>query len=125
MNKKQYKELLKPYFEDIEPEKVGIEFDRVEDVLKELEEEIYTKINRKYYYCEECKKYYYKKDWGTEDTKEIRYGDIVYIDAGYGDDDEVADVTYHVKYRICPIHKDHKIVVSRVPISSTNRRKAR
>ena len=125
MNKKQYKELLKPYFEDIEPEKVGIEFDRVEDVLKELEEEIYAKINRKYYYCEECKKYYHKKDWGTEDTKEIRYGDIVYIDAGYGDDDEVADITYHVKYRICPIHKDHKIVVSRVPISSTNRRKAR
>ena len=40
MNKKQYKELLKPYFEDIEPEKVGIEFDRVEDVLNGLREEI-------------------------------------------------------------------------------------
>lgn len=124
MNKKQYKKILKPYFENIDPDKVIPEFYRVEDALNELREEIEAKIDKKYYYCEECKKYYYKKDWGTEDTEQTRC-EIVYIDAGYGDDDEVADITYHIKYRICPVHKDHKIVVSKVPLSSTNRRKAR
>ena len=125
MNKKQYKELLKPYFEDIEPEKVGIEFDRVEDVLKELKEEIYAKIDRKYHYCPKCQRYYLKSHWRNETGEETRYGEIVYIDAGYGDDDEVADITYHVKYKVCPMYRDHKIVISRSVISSTNRRKAR
>ena len=53
-------------------------------------------------YCKECNSYYPKEDAGTETSTKV-CTECVYQDAGYGDDDEYAEVTRLVTYDICPL----------------------
>ena len=48
--------------------------------------------------------------------------EIVYTDAGWGDDDEIADVTRLIKTAICPVCKKD-IIIEQKYISEANRRK--
>lgn len=71
--------------------------------LPDIKKKLNDKLDKNYIKCSKCKKYSLIKSFKYKNKKEIRHGVTVYRDAGYGDDDEIADVTYSVDYVVCPI----------------------
>jgi len=126
MNKKEYKKLFKPLFENfpVDNDKVFDEIDRAESALLELRNEYRSRLYKKYYFCSKCNKYYLRNAWKEEINKEINYGVVVYSDCGYGDNDEIADVEYNVKYKVCP-KCGNKAVIGKETIREFNRRDRR
>lgn len=62
--------------------------------LKELKD--------KAWFCQNCGKFYHKETV-TDSIEEVTDWETVYTDAGYGDDDEIAEVTRAVTYLHCPV----------------------
>lgn len=56
---------------------------------------------KNYTLCHECKKYSLTKSFKSKEEVET-YTETTYIDAGYGDDDKIGEVTYLITYSICP-----------------------
>ena len=73
------------------------------------------------YYCNKCNQYFEKIHWGHRTEEELHKGICVFTDAGYGDDDEYADVTYKVYYLVCPYCGARK-EFSKIAIKEENRR---
>ena len=61
-----------------------------------------TKLRELSWYCSNCAKHY-PKESVTSSIEEVTKVEIVYTDAGYGDDDEIAEVTRAVTYLHCPV----------------------
>lgn len=59
-------------------------------------------LTDKAWYCPACKKYYDKADCSKHNRQQTSV-ETVYIDAGYGDDDELAEVTRMVTFIECPV----------------------
>lgn len=77
---------------------------KIQDLwLPDIKQKLDDKLDKNYTRCSKCKKYSLIKSFKYENKKEIRHGVTVYRDCGYGDDDEIADVTYSVVYAVCPI----------------------
>lgn len=123
MDKKSYKKLFKSLFKKfpIDNYKVFDEIDRANYALLEIRDEYRTRLHNKYYFCSKCNKYYLKNTWKVENARETNYGVTVYLGYGYGNDDEIADITYDIKYRACPKCGD-KAVIDKTKISESNRR---
>ena len=103
MNKRDFEQLIRESIKDLSIEKQmeflnKLQHNWTPDVAGKFRE----KICKKYAYCFECKKYSLIKDFEKIHKTEEHKGVTVYVDAGYGDDDEVADVTYLVTYSVCP-----------------------
>lgn len=69
----------------------------VKDRQRELKE-----LQTQAWYCQECGKYYPKSTTGKS-QQEVTTVETVYHDAGYGDDDELANVTRLVTFIHCPV----------------------
>ena len=87
--------------------------DFVYSIVVRLDEKI-EKVKSQSVLCEKCKRYYKKhKPVISKFTKTETW----YTDAGYGDDDTVADVTYIGEWEYCPYCKHatllHKTFVSK------------
>ena len=92
------------------------------DWAPELTTKFKEKVAKKNLKCKVCGKYSPYKEFLTVYETITDKDVIVYTDCGYGDDDEIADVTYHVSYYLCPIcHK--KFEQDRYWLSETNKRK--
>lgn len=92
--------------------------------MPEINRDFQEKISKKYLKCTYCNKYYLLTSYSIISNIELRKGILVYTDAGYGDDDKIADVTYNVSYYLCPVC-GRKMEKDRYQISETNRRKMR
>lgn len=68
--------------------------DTKQDELKQLED--------KAWFCRNCSKYY-PKDIIITSIETATQCETVYTDAGYGDDDEIADVTRQYTCIQCPV----------------------
>ncbi len=104
MTKKDFENFIRSNLKDLsleEQEKILIKIRRtwMPDIIKKFD----NRIEKSYNHCPKCGKYSLKKKCRVE-TKEVTdYGVTVYTDCGYGDDDEIADVTYLVYYNVCPV----------------------
>jgi len=77
-------------------------------------------ITKNYTLCPHCKKYSLTKKFKNMSEQEIEHNVCVHSDAGYGDNDEFATVTYRVFYEVCPKCGD-KIESSRITLDISNR----
>lgn len=59
-------------------------------------------LMNKAWFCPDCRKYYALDDCGRTMREETNT-EITYTDAGYGDNDEIAEVTRSFTYIICPV----------------------
>lgn len=69
----------------------------VADKIKDLNE-----LKDKAWFCQHCGKFY-PKETVTNSFEEVTNWETVHTDAGYGDDDEIAEVTRNVTYLHCPV----------------------
>lgn len=53
-------------------------------------------------YCPECKRYHPKEQFTTTSKERFERNALIHSDAGYGDDDELGDVTYLEVWWVCP-----------------------
>lgn len=74
---------------------------RAKQVVAEKTDEL-NSLKELVWYCPQCKKNY-PKESVTRSFGEVTRYETVYIDAGYGDDDELAEVTRLVTYLQCPV----------------------
>lgn len=65
--------------------------------------ELRAKLIRNKKKCGKCGKYSPSKDFKGFSRREIVKDQIIYCDAGYGEDDEYGDVEYVVTYSVCPL----------------------
>ena len=103
MDKREFEQLIRESIKDLSIEKQMEFFNKLQynwapDVAGKFREKIF----KKYTQCFNCKKFSLIKDFQQTYKQEEYKGVTVYTDAGYGDDDEIADVTYLVTYSICP-----------------------
>ena len=90
--------------------------------MPEISDTFRKKLHKEYIKCNKCRKYSPLKSLRTFCETDTVKDQLVYADAGYGEDDEYADVTYAVDYYICPICKNH-IEIKRRYLSEKNRHK--
>lgn len=103
MTKREFEQLIGNCIKDLPIEKQvdfmhKLQYNWAPDVAGKFREKIFKKYTR----CFECKKFSPIKDFKKTYKQEENKGVIVYTDAGYGDNDEIADVTYLVTYSVCP-----------------------
>ena len=72
----------------------------LDEFKKRLEAEMMSILNSSFY-CPGCKSYHNDSLVRTICRRETRQ-ETTFTDAGYGDDDMIGDVTYNVKYSVCP-----------------------
>lgn len=98
--------------------------EKVADVLKIKNsawlDDYIKQITKNYTLCPHCQKYSLTKKLKNISEQIIEHNVCVYQDAGYGDNDQFASVTYLVFYDICP-KCDHKIETSRLTLDISNR----
>ena len=71
-------------------------------------------------WCPGCKRYHKKDQFTTTSKERFERNALIQVDAGYGDDDELGDVTYLEVWWVCP--KGHLAEVKdRFTKSVTNR----
>ena len=122
MKKRDFETFIKGILKDLPLEKQ-------EDILKkiqhkwlpDIQKKLSNRIKKNYFKCSKCGRYSLKKRFDIIYDQELVKGVTVYSDAGYGDDDKFADVTYSVEYLVCPICKG-LTEKSRYPIAESNRR---
>lgn len=82
------------------------------------------KLRSMAWFCNSCKKYYHK-DSVTTSQEEETHTETVYVDAGYGDDDELGEVTRLFTYNHCPVCGMSEKISKGEVINISNRRKRR
>ena len=92
--------------------------------LPAIKDKLNRRIEKSYYKCSKCGRYSLKKRFKTSNGERLVKGVTVYSDAGYGDDDEIADITYSVKYLVCPFCNG-LTEQSKYPLVESNRRSRR
>lgn len=125
MNKREFEKIIKESMNGLSLEKQEEFLKKVQsNWLPEIQEKFYKEVSKKYTKCWECGKYSLTSDFENIHEQVEHKGVIVYVDAGYGDNDEIADVTYLMRYAICPKCK-HKKLLKKTFISEKNRHKCR
>ena len=121
MTKREFQKIINENLEGLSLEKQKELLHKMEyKWLPEITGKLDRKLSNNYVYCSNCKKYALKKDLKLL-FKEVEFKDqVVFIDAGYGDNDEFADVTYLVNYYTCPYCKAD-IEKSKMYLSEKNR----
>lgn len=112
MNKTGLKKYLNAQIEGLTPEKQLAELDNVIEYIKSFQKKLVARIEKKYTYCYECKKYSLTKDFKIEE-KDQHTTICVYRDCGYGDDDEYAPAIFRIKERVCPKCHSRKEIESK------------
>lgn len=77
------------------------EIAKAESVVAEKKAEL-KQLNKLSWYCLNCKKHY-PKDKVIRSYEKVTAIETVYTDAGYGDDDEIAEVTRLATVLQCPV----------------------
>ncbi len=75
----------------------------LEKIKNEWIPDLINKKTKNYSKCPICKKYALKKRFKKRSFYVVKEDVLVFSDAGYGDDDEYADVKYLVTYATCPL----------------------
>ena len=60
------------------------------------------RINKSYLFCDKCHKYSLKTRMKIKSRLETVKNKLIFSDAGYGDNDIYADVTYNIYDYVCP-----------------------
>ena len=109
MNKRNFKKYVKEQIKGVPLEKQQNELQKMKECVSEVSHALFANTQKHYVFCEKCKKYIRKSRMKTiSETKTVR-GVCVYTDAGYGDDDMFADVTYNFTYWVCPKCGERKV----------------
>lgn len=107
MTKKDFDSFIKESLKDLPLEEQEEILKKIQYTwLPNIKEKLNKRIVKSYFKCSKCGRYSLKKRFKITYGTELVKGVTVYTDAGYGDDDELADVTYSVKYRVCPLCKE-------------------
>lgn len=107
-----------PKFITSEIDKRKYEIARIEYEIEQLSSEL-SKILETHVRCPSCKEFISKKDL-LIDHKTKTSRECVLQDAGYGDDDILADVTRYYTMRVCPNCR-YVIEENSFVLSETNR----
>lgn len=125
MNKRDFEKIIKESMDGLSLEKKEEFLNKVKSKwLPEIQEKFNKNVAKKYTKCWECGKYSLTSDFKKIHEQVEHEGVLVYVDAGYGENDEVADVTYLMHYSICPKCK-HKKLLSKKFVSEKNRHKCK
>ena len=125
MNKREFEKIITESMNGLSIEKKEEFLKKVQSIwLPEIQEKFQKEVSKKYTKCYKCGKYSLTSDFEEVHEQVEHKGVIVYVDAGYGDNDEIADVTYLMQYSICPKCKNKKIL-SKTFISERNRHKCK
>lgn len=89
--------------------------------LAKQHQDIRDNLLKKATWCPKCGAYYETDKCGDDWKSRYQRGVVIHADAGYGDDDELADVTYSEHWKICP--KGHPMkMVDRLTTKVENKR---
>ena len=122
MTKREFQKIIKDALKDLPLEKQDELLDKIHyNWMNEIHNLFNKKLRDKYYKCSKCGKYYQKSKCSSTYRTEVERGVTVYVDSGYGDDDEFADVTYNVEYVTCPFCGKEK-EKSKMWLGESNRR---
>ena len=103
MTKREFENLIFDTMSDLSLEKQEEFLNKVYSIwLPDIMKKFSKKISKKYAKCGHCGKYSFIHEFKTISKKEEFKDVIVHTDAGYGDNDQMADVTYLITYSICP-----------------------
>ena len=108
MKEREFEKLILESMKDLSLEDQEKLLNNIEDKWLPKIKEKFIKKTKKHTKCFNCGKYSLTKDFKEIYEQVENKGQVVYIDSGYGDDDEFADVTYSVCFSICPICKAKK-----------------
>lgn len=104
MTKKDFETFLRGNLKKLPLEEQEALLEKIRDKwMPDITSKLDKRIEKSYIKCLQCGRYSLTKSFKIEKKEEKRYGIQVYVDRGYGDGDEVADVTYMVTYYTCPI----------------------
>ena len=101
MNRTEIKKFYQTQLAGLTPDKQVAELDKLQECLKQVRENTKAKIDKKYIFCFNCRKYYPIKSYKIEEKTE-KTTICTYRDCGYGDDDMFAPAIRKFKERICP-----------------------
>lgn len=123
MTKRKLEEFLREYLKDKSLEQQEDLLDKIcYKWLPTVRGNFKKRLKKSYIKCPKCKKYFSKRiKLKYVNEKETREGQLVTLNPSYDYDDEFADVTYLVKYYICPLC-GRKVEADRAVISEKNRR---
>ena len=116
MNKKEFVKLLN---EVTKNSSIDSQIELLEKIHNVWMPEIIDKETNNYSLCPNCKRYIQKNEYISETKRIVSKNECIYRDAGYGEDDEYADVTYLVCYKRCPKCK-RKEIISKTPLTAEN-----
>ena len=98
MNFKDFETTLASYLNVLSLEK---QIELLTKMQKVWIPKVIDKKLKNYTFCKECKKYSLTKKF--ESTTEVAtFTETTYVDAGYGENDKIGEVTYLITYSICP-----------------------
>jgi len=118
MNKKQIKKAINNLLDENDSIDKKYRFiEKLEEVLLKIRE----KISNNMLCCENCGKYFYKRN--TFEKVETDKNVTTFTDAGYGDDDRIGDIKYLKTFCKCPYCKKN-VEVSKQLLEITNERMA-
>lgn len=102
------------------PSDIEKDIEFLESLINLLKEELQN-LNGSYKKCPSCHQYIPRKELLTRyETRQK--AECIHHDAGYGDDDIIADVTRRYYYEICPKCKS-QVFSSSIVLSETNKRR--
>ena len=84
--------------------KINLAIEKLEEAEAEAvrQKALVEELKKTAWFCWKCQKYYPTDICGHEKKREVTT-ETVYTDAGWGDDDEIAEVTRLVPYISCPV----------------------
>lgn len=120
MTKQDFKTFINQNLKDLPLEKQEILLDKMlHKWLPDIVGKFNDKIEKNYRKCQKCGKYSIIKNTKSILETEVHHDVLVYANAGYGDDDEYADITYSICYSICPFCGG-KSELNRYPLNVSN-----
>lgn len=121
MTKREFDEFLTESLRGMSLEEQEIQLRKLHNWITQRQGKLQERINKSYIRCNNCKRYLLKKRLTIVHQLEVKQGECILSDAGNGDDNIFADVTYNVCYAICQ-NCGAKIERDRYVIKEENKR---
>lgn len=90
--------------EDLRMMSIGTRASYIDYIQEEIIPQLKDELTKETTYCPHCHDYYLSSQW-EKSLKMETFEETTFIDAGYGDDDMIGDVTYLMEYSECPMCK--------------------